>query len=497
MRNGVKEKIAVKIPIERFGTINDVLSGDVWSPERLSIETRLRAEYLQTRLAGGDDYVVIAHGGTPSFFADLFATWEAGACAVCLNADSTTHELETIADFIKPSAVLVTADEHSDSSNIAAPLLSLADNKKVSRASVKAYKSPVLDAPALILFTSGTTGNPKGVVHTFRSIFARLALNLAHIESDCLERTLCVLPTHFGHGLIGNCLTPLFAGKDLFLLQNTSLESASMLGGVISDHGITFMSSVPAFWRVALRVGVSPPTDTLRQVNVGSAPLSAALWREISSWSKTDNVVNMYGITETANWVAGASARTLEPEDGLIGTMWGGWAAVESEDGTMQTEGEGEILLQTPSLMRGYHLRPDLSEAVLRAGWFKTGDIGEIRADRSIRITGRRKSEINRAGIKIHPEEIDLLLERHPLIQEACTFGLPDEIGGEIVAVAIHLKDATEPPNSRQLRDWCAQRIKRESIPERWYFLPGIPKSERGKINRDLVMARCLEGPGH
>ena len=154
--------------------------------------------------------------------------------------------------------------------------------------------------------------------------------------------------------------------------------------------------------------------------------------------------------------------------------------------GAVSDQGEGEILLQTPSLMTGYHQRPDLSGEVLRAGWFHTGDIGAIDADGVIRLSGRAKSEINRAGIKVHPEEVDLLLERHPDVAEACTFGVPDAVSGEIVGAAVCLADnaAVTPAD---LRAWCLERMRREGVPEKWYVVDHIPKTDRGKINRDAV----------
>jgi acyl-CoA synthetase (AMP-forming)/AMP-acid ligase II len=115
-----------------------------------------------------------------------------------------------------------------------------------------------LDDSALVLFTSGTTGQPKGVLHTFRSLFARISLNASHIGRHRLRTSLCVLPTHFGHGLIGNCLTPLFAGADLLLFPQTGIEGAARLGALLTDHGVTFMSSVPAFWTLATKLSKSP-----------------------------------------------------------------------------------------------------------------------------------------------------------------------------------------------------------------------------------------------
>ncbi|MEZ5648073.1 MAG: fatty acid--CoA ligase family protein [Alphaproteobacteria bacterium] len=267
-------------------------------------------------------------------------------------------------------------------------------------------------------------------------------------------------------------------------------KEAANLGHLLDEHQVTFMSSVPALWKLALKLSKPPQRNALRQVNIGSAPLSVDLWQKIIGWTATDKVVNMYGITETANWLAGTSLNPHNPVDGLVGKMWGGVAAIRMEEGKIHPVGQGEICVQSPSLMSGYHKRPDLTDQVLKGGWFFTGDIGTVDAEGIIRITGRQKHEINRAGIKIHPEEIDLLLEQHPLVSEACCFGIPDDISGELVGVAVRL--VNNEINDAALKVWCKERIKSECVPERWFFVSEIPKTDRGKINRETVMKACL-----
>jgi acyl-CoA synthetase (AMP-forming)/AMP-acid ligase II len=142
--------------------------------------------------------------------------------------------------------------------------------------------------------------------------------------------------------------------------------------------------------------------------------------------------------------------------------------------------------------MRGYFRRDDLTAEVLFDGWYRTGDVGHIAADGTTHLTGRVKYEINRAGIKVQPEELDLLLERHEAVEEACAFGVPDEISGEAVAIAIRGTPGSAL-NAEILRKWCVPRIHNEAIPARWYFVDTIPKTERGKLNRELLRRSCLE----
>ncbi len=447
-----------------------------WDAEMLRSRMSDRLAQLDGKISA-NSIVLLGHGGTPEFVADLLAVWSCGAAAACINPALTGNEIDTLKRFVKPAAAILHADQDA----------------QIFQANRQSTEAVTLDSPALLLFTSGTTGNPKGVTHSFRSLSARISLNQAYMGSAALQKTLCPLPTHFGHGLIGNVLTPLFAGGDVLLLSDRSPVSLSRLGALIDENAISFLSSVPTFWKMVQKLSLPPKNKTLKRVHVGSAPLSIDLWDAITKWAGTAEVFNMYGITETANWIGGTSLQEGRLLDGRIGSLWGGNAMIKQDDGNIQNTGTGEILIQCPSLMSGYYNQPDLTREVLKDGWFYTGDIGTIEEDGEIRLTGRSKSEINRAGMKILPEEIDLLLERHTEVVEVCVFGLPDAISGEKVAVACVLKDDSTITRN-ELIDWMKNLIRPEAIPETWFFIDEIPKTDRGKINRDNVREVCLKG---
>lgn len=457
------------------GSVTDWRSGETWDASRLRAHARARTSELLANGAGPGKRVIITHGSTPAFFGDLFGVWGAGACAVCLNPATTPPELEVIEHTVEPVASL---------SGTGVP---------DQAAKAETHSRPYLDDDALILFTSGTTGTPKGVVHTFRSLLARLSLNQSHITPAELQRTLCVLPTHFGHGLIGNCLTALLGGHDLVLAPASNMDVPPTFGEIIDHYGITFLSSVPTFWQRVLKSASRPEKKALSRVHIGSAPLSSPLWMDVAEWCGTRNVWNMYGITETANWSAGASLEKYGSEDGLIGQMWGGMAAVVAPDGDVRTKGEGEIILQTPSVMRGYFEQPAMTDKVVKKGWYHTGDIGRIDEHGIMRLTGRSSTAINRGGLKVYPEDIDILLERHEAVKEACAFAVPDEIEGETIGVAVVLNDGVAI-DQQELRRWCAARLSREKIPTTWIVTNEIPRNDRGKINRMQVASVCLSG---
>jgi acyl-CoA synthetase (AMP-forming)/AMP-acid ligase II/thioesterase domain-containing protein len=473
--------------LTKCGSIKDLGLGLSWDSATLVHEVSRRAGVLAEMGIGRGSIVAIVHSGTARFFADLFATWSVGAAAACLDSSLTPGELKNVIEFADSAALLIDAGTSISIENLSIPVVELNPASTIAGPTLAAI---TLEDPALLLFTSGTTGTPKGVVLTFGALSERINANITAIGAPTLARTLVTLPTFFGHGLIGNSLTPLLAGGTI-VLHPRGMPLINDLGPIIDEHHISFLSSVPSFWRLALTCGARPMSGSLLRVHVGSAPLSAALWSEIAAWADAE-VVNCYGITETANWIAGASSRENQIANGLVGKMWGGRAGVMDENGSIMSEGTGEIVINSSCLMSGYYKRPDLTAAAFSQGWFRTGDQGMIDNDGRIWITGRIKDEINRGGFKVQPAEIDALLEKHQAVAEACVFGIPDPMGGEAIAAAIRLKSGKNV-TSFNLQTWCSQRLRRAAVPERWFFVSEIPRTARGKVSRDNVRRRLTE----
>ena len=281
MRNG-HEEARVLLTV---GQLVEPLTGRRWDAPAVTREASARAaRYRRLGLRPGDR-VLLHFGNRLEFFAELLAIWRLGGVAVPVDSTLTRIELERLVETVAPRFSVV--DDTTDGA--------IARALPRGAAVVDATESlppPDLHAilpedearptcDALVLFTSGSSGVPKGVVHTHASLAARWSALRRELGLAAYARTLCLLPTHFGHGLICNSLFPWLTGQDLFITPPFRPDLLLRLGAIIDEHRISFLSSVPAMWRLALRVARPPRGGTLRRVHCGSAPLPATLWESV------------------------------------------------------------------------------------------------------------------------------------------------------------------------------------------------------------------------
>ena len=479
------------------------LSGRRWTAGDVTSRVAARLAGYRARGFAPGDRAFVHFGNCNEFFVELLAIWQAGGCVIPVDTRFTPFEIETLAAWARPRIAafngVADAEVNASLSKLGVDVVNVAEVTAVLPAVAGPPPGFRLDDDALILFTSGTTGQPKGVVHTHRSLLARWVSLRDHLGLDAYRRTLCLLPTHFGHGLICNCLFPWLSGADLYVLPPFRPEIVSQLGAIVDEHRITFMSSVPTVWRLAQRISKAPRDRSLVRVFVGSAPLSAALWCTVREWSGTSQVFNSYGITETGSWLAGTTVAGFEPEDGLVGECWGGALSVlkSGEPGTPDSPGSicrpgesGHVWVKTPALMRGYLDRDDLTAKVVSQGWFLTGDIGVIDDRGWLYLRGREREEINKGGMKVHPADIDAVIERFRATRDVCAFAYPEALLGEDVGVAVVL-DGGDDATFLDLHDWTIRHLARHQVPQRWYLLDEIPRTSRGKVSRPSVAERC------
>jgi len=486
------------------GTLTEPVSGRSWSPRETRQQVAGRIHVLRSAGFKPGDRVLIHFGNRLEFFAELLASWALGGCAIPVDARLTAFEVERLVETAQARFNVVddrtpAATIEAVSGSIVLNTLDAQPGQPGASAATPAGAFPRLDDDALILFTSGSTGSPKGVVHTHRSLVARWVTLRHSLGLEPYRRTLCVLPTHFGHGLICNCLFPWLSGCDLFIAPPFQSGLIMHLGSLIDEHRITFMSSVPSVWNLALKTAAPPAQGSLLRVHVGSAPLSANNWKQIIDWTGTGEVFNAYGITETGSWVAGTTGGPVVPESGLIGEPWGSVIEIREamDSGTSLEAGRhckrgeaGMVWLQTPALMKGYFGRPDLTEAAVLGGWFMTGDIGFIDDRGRLFLKGRERDEINKGGMKVFPADVDEVVEQYAATRDVCTFGFEDDFYGENVGLALVLHD-TSDPTIAGLHQWLGTRLAEHKHPVKWYLLDEIPRTSRGKINRETVSASC------
>ena len=490
----------------RPGELAEPLTGRRWDRQAIEREWIHRVDFFQRQGLTRGDCVFLHHGNCLEFFADLLAIWTVGAYAVPIDARLTAFEVATLAGAATPKLSLWLESGHSEAiaelTTLGVRVLQTPGPAHGNAAnSARIVPRTVLqpDEPALILFTSGSTGQPKGVVHTHRSLRAQVASLRICLGTQKFRRTLCLLPTHFGHGLICNCLFPWLSGQDLFIVPPFKADLLLQLGTLLDEHRITCLSSVPSMWRLALRTARPPRLGSLERVLCGSAPLSASLWRGIIDWTGAPDVINAYGITETASWVAGTTVDGVTPDDGLIGVPWG--AEIKILDGSStdrppdfrseRVHGEsGYVWLKTPALMKGYLGRDDLTQRVVAQGWFSTGDIGVIDERGLLYLRGRERDEINKGGMKVYPGDVDMVAEQFEKTVDVCTFAYGDPFYGENIGMAVVLKSANDD-DIRCLYERLNQRLAKFQMPQRWYLLSEIPRTARGKVNRAKLAETC------
>lgn len=490
----------------KIGGIHDHVENKFYTDKVISEIVTKKIKTLQSSSIKRGDNVILAHGNNHLFFCDLLALWSIGACVIPVDPGISKNELQNLIKHSDSKMVIyrnVISLKYSDGDkpeNL--EILDTNNYQKNLKSSTNKVISinPLLDDHALMLYTSGSTGEPKGVLHTHRSFSNKMFSLKERLDLNDFDVSLNLLPTHFGHGLICNCLFPFLHGKDLVILPSFSLDILSKLGEIIDRYDVTFMSSVPTIWKIATIHSKRPTKTTLKRINCGSAPLGQDLIKKITEWSGVDNIYNTYGITETGSWIAGSKNNNSITEDGYIGKPWGSEFLITNEDnieiikqGKIFSECKenelGYVWVKTASLMKEYYKREDLTKEFIFNSWFFTGDKGLLDSHGNLFLRGRVRNEINKGGIKVMPEDIDIQLEKNQDIVEACAFGVDDVISGQDVNVAVVLKDEVDV---NDIKIWFKDKISSYKFPTKWFVLDSIPKTERGKVNRQNVAEYCI-----
>jgi acyl-CoA synthetase (AMP-forming)/AMP-acid ligase II len=340
-----------------------------------------------------------------------------------------------------------------------------------------------LDDPAWMLYTSGTTGRPKGVLLTQRSCLWVVAACWAPIVGlQAGDHVLSALPLFHSYALDLTVLGIVATGAHQRLLPRFSSDRVLEL---LRSEPFTLFPGVPTMFHYLLeRLGDEPlaPRGLKRCVSAG-AILSGALngaFEEATGIPLLDG----YGITETStmvtmNWPSGTRPR------GSCGLPLPGCAVRLIDPATgadVPCGSDGELIVRGPQVMLGYHNRPEATQEVLRDGWYHTGDLARADAAGYLTITGRIKELIIRGGENIYPAEVEHAVVEHPKVVEAAVVGKPDEALGEIVVAFVVPRD--HGLELGDLRDFLAERLASFKLPAELHVVEQIPRTGSGKIKR-------------
>ena len=346
------------------------------------------------------------------------------------------------------------------------------------------------DDAATILYTSGTTGVPKGATLTHRNFLSNVDTCVAHVGITEDEVLLGILPLFHSFGITTSVLIPLLMGCTVAYVPRFSPRAVFR---AVARHRATICFAVASMYRVLLRAGRPEGLDlgSLWLLVAGGEALGAPL---AAAFEETFGVplLEGYGLTETAPVVAVNVPDRHRP--GSVGQMlpWVEARVVDGQDNPLPAGEEGELWLRGECIMLGYHNRPDETAAALTPdGWFRTGDVARIDSDGYLWITGRRKDLIISAGENISPNEIEAVLNRHPAVFESAVIGVPDPTRGEVPKAFVTPREGASVA-AADLAAFCRERLPRYKVPASFELRAELPHGPTGKVHK--LSLRQAEG---
>jgi len=339
------------------------------------------------------------------------------------------------------------------------------------------------DSLALLMYTSGTTGTPKGVMLTHGNVTANAHAISAEHRLGPDDRVSAILPLYHINAFAVTMLAPLAHGGSLVMPPRFS---ASRFWEMVARFECTWINMVPTIVSFLLE-GPTPPREAIRRVRFcrsASAPLPpehlVAFERKFGV-----GVIETMGLTET---VAPAFSNPYEPERrkvGAVGRASGCEARVVDESGVEQPDGTpGEVVIRGPQVTAGYYKNEAATRgAFFPEGWFRTGDVGVRDADGFFFITGRIKELIIKGGENIAPREIDEVLLRHPAVLDAAVVGIPDRHYGQEIMACVIRRDGAQC-TEEELKAFCAEHLGRFKAPKLVRFVEELPRGPSGKVQR-------------
>ena len=343
--------------------------------------------------------------------------------------------------------------------------------------------TPAEEDDALMMYTSGTTGKPKGVVLTNRSVISGGQFVSAAHELGPEDRVMAVLPLYHINAQIVTATSPLVHGGSLVLPNRFS---ASSFWETAAKHQCTWLNVVPTIISYLLN-GPDPRQLDLSRVRFcrsASAPLPPSQHRAFEEKFGI-GIIETLGLTETA---APCFSNPLDPARRKIGSpgqAFGNEAKIVGGDGnTLPPQVPGEILVRGPNVMKCYYKNPEETARNLTPdGWLHTGDLGYLDEDGFVFVTGRIKELIIKGGENIAPREIDEALLKHPAVLEAAAVGIPDKHYGQEIMACVVLRPGVTCSED-ELRIFCLPELGKYKTPKLFHFVSDLPKGPSGKVQR-------------
>jgi len=441
--------------------------GELLAAEAVLSTAETLARSLRKAQIEPGEPVLCQIGNKPGDLAVLLGTWLAGGVAVPLAAAAAPTTLEQVR-------------------RATGARLSVRGGKLEKIARPVPPARDLLRSAALIVFTSGSTGEPKGVVLAEERLLGKLQV-LARLLMFRRDDSV-VVPLQLGFIFgIWVSLLAILSGARLHLVAKFSAEAldASLAAGA------SVLAVVPSMLRALLAPLRAPAAPHLRMLLSGGESLGHQLNTNARAAFPHTSIYDLYGLTET-----GACDFCLPPSDlaagiGSIGTPTEGvdYRIVDASGAPVEPGRAGELLIKTPFAMLGYLDDPHLSAAAYLEGFLRSGDQARLRHDGRVEIVGRLKDIISRGGNKIAPAEIDQLLLRHPAITGALCAGIPDARLGEIIAAMVTLAPGAVV-TGEELRSWAAGQIEKFKVPDVIEVCDSLPTGSTGKLSRAAVVRR-------
>jgi long-chain acyl-CoA synthetase len=349
------------------------------------------------------------------------------------------------------------------------------------------FPSPKPDDMAVLMYTSGTSALPKGVILSYGNLQSDVDAAIAHAKLEKGHKFLGVIPLFHSFGMTAMMLAPIQLGATIIYLARFSAVAAL---NAVREHGVSLMFGVPSMFGAIAHLKNASADDfkSIYAMISGAEPLPTAL-REGFKQRFGVTLYEGYGLTETSPVV------TLNvPHDNRPGSVGRAVPGVEikivGDDGNPAlAEQSGEIWLKGPMVMKGYHNLPkETAEALTSDGYFKTGDLGKVDADGYLHITGRKKELIIVAGEKAVPREIEDVLLKHPAVAEAAVVGKKDASRGEVVVAFVIAKEG-QTIKPEELRDFARnQGLAQWKCPREITVVTDLPRSPTGKVLKRVLV---------